>query len=195
MTKVAALLAVALSLAACSSSSSSPSAAAAPTSVSPTPMAVADYVAGVCTAVGTWQTAIKAQGSSFNANTTDVAALKQSWLDFLDGIITETQALVSSIDALGTPDTSEAQAAAETLKTDLTTLETDFQKLREQSASLSTSNQADFMSKFQQILTSFQQDAQAVTQDLSQVPPAFQSAASAAPECQALASASASPSA
>ena len=195
MRQVAALLAVTLSLAACGSSSSSSASSPAPTSASPSATSAADYVAGVCTAIGTWQTTVKQEGSTFNPSTTDVAALKQSWLNFLDGIIKSTQTLVSNIQALGTPDTADAQAAAQRLEADFATLLTDFQKLRDESASLSTSSSSTFMAKFQQLLQQFQQDAQGVTQDLSQVPPEFQSAASAAPECEALASASASPAA
>jgi ElaB/YqjD/DUF883 family membrane-anchored ribosome-binding protein len=193
MKKVAALLTVTLCLAACSSSSSA--VVASPTSPSPTAISVADYVVGVCTAISTWQAGLQAKGSTFNPSTTDVAALKQSWLTFLDGILEETQTLVSSLQALGTPDTADGKAAAERLQADFTTLQADFQKLRDESASLSTDNQSAFMAKFQQILQTFQQDAQAVTQDLSQVPPEFQSAASAAPTCQALASSSPSPAA
>jgi ElaB/YqjD/DUF883 family membrane-anchored ribosome-binding protein len=190
-----ALVVVALSVSACSSSSPSAASGTTTSSPSPTPISATDYVAGVCTAIGTWQATVKQEGSTFNPSTTDVAALKQSWLDFLDGIIKSTQTLVSSIQALGTPDTSDAQAAAERLEADFTTLLADFQKLRDESASLSTSSSSTFMSKFQQLLQQFQQDAQGVTQDLSQVPPEFQSAASAAPECEALASASVSPAA
>jgi ElaB/YqjD/DUF883 family membrane-anchored ribosome-binding protein len=185
----AALLALTLSVAACSSSSSSP-AGTTPTSLSPTPLSVADYVAGVCTAVSTFQTSVKQQGSTFSSSTTDPVALKQSWLSFLDGIIQSTQTLSSSIQALGTPDTSDAQAAADTLKADFATLHSDLQKLRDQSASLSTDNQATFMAGFSQLLKTFQQDVQGVSQDLGQIPTAFQSAASAAPQCQALNSAS-----
>jgi DNA anti-recombination protein RmuC len=194
MKKVAALLAVTLALVACSSSSSSP-ASTAPTSTSSTPLSVADYVAGVCTAFSSFRTSVQQRNASFDPTTTDLTTLKQGWLDFLDGMTQDTQELLSRIEALGTPDTSDAQAAADTFKADFEKLKTDLQTLRDQSASLSTDDQASFMSSFQQLVQTLQQDFQGVGRDLSQLSTGFQSAASAAPECEALNSASPSPSA
>ena len=74
---VSALVVVPLALAGCSSSSS----AAPPTSASASASAglsATDYVTGVCSALTTFQASVQQQQASFNPNTTDLAALKQS---------------------------------------------------------------------------------------------------------------------
>jgi len=191
----AVLVTVAIVATACSSSTTTSPATAAPTSPSPSTLSAADYVAGVCSAMGQYQTDVQKQQASFNPNTTDLAQLKQNWLDFLQGMLTATQTLVSSIDALGVPDTSDGQQAAATLKKDFQTLQADLQKLIDQSQSLSASDPSGFMAQLQPMLTSFQTDMQGFGQDLQQFNGGpLDQAFSQAPECQSLV-ASASPSA
>src|SRR5204863_8370542 len=106
-----ALVAVALLLAACNSSSpstspSSPSTSSAPVSVSPSTTPAADYAAGVCTAISKFRTDVQQQQSSFNPNTSDLKALRKSWITFLSGMQESVQTLLADIDALGTPDVS-----------------------------------------------------------------------------------------
>jgi hypothetical protein len=193
----AVLLALALSLAACSSSSSS----SPGTSGSPSPSATAnalspaDYIAGVCSAMTNYQQDVQQLQTSFNPNQTDLALVKQSWLGFLDGMLASTQTLVSDIEALGVPDTSDGEAAAQALKTDFEQLKTNLQDLRDHSASLSPESPADFMTNFEALITQFQSDMSTFGQDLDQFNgDEIDQAFSNAPECASIAG-SASPSA
>jgi hypothetical protein len=182
-----------LSLVACSSNSSS--SGAAPTSVSPTPLSAVDYINGVCTAIGHYQDSLQQQQAGFTAQTTDLAALKQSWLDLLDGMLASTQKLVADIQGLGVPDTSDGQQAADSLKSDFETLQQDLQQLRDESANLSPTNPASFMSAFEPMIQQFQTDMSNFGQDLQQLNGGeLDQAFSDAPACTAI-SASASPSA
>jgi hypothetical protein len=158
------LVAFAFTTAACSSSSS----AAAPTSASPSPLSAADYVSGVCAALGDYQDSLQQAQSDFTVQTTDLAALKQSWLDLLDGMLTSTQQLVSDIQALGAPDTSEGQQAAETIQSDFERLQQDLQQLRDRSADLEPTDPASFMSSFEPMIQQFQTDMSTFGQDLEQ---------------------------
>jgi hypothetical protein len=194
VTRVAAcVLVIALTLAACSSNDST--SGAAPTSASPSALSAADYVAGLCTAIGNYQDALQQQQAGFTPQTTDLAALKQSWLDLLDGMLASTQKLVVDIQALGVPDTSDGQQAAESLKTDFGTLQQDLQQLRDQSVDLSPTDPAAFMSAFEPMIQQFQTDMSSFGQDLQQLDGGeLDQAFSDAPACADIAG-SASPSA
>src|SRR5436190_7315505 len=188
------LIALVLSATACSSSSSS--SATTSTSASAGAMSAADYAAGVCSAMSTFQSDVQQAQTSFNPNTTDLATLKQSWLSLLDSMIQATQNLVSSIQSLGVPNTSDGQQAAVALKNDFTQLQQDLQNLRDHSDALSPSNPGQFMTNFEPLIQQFQTDMQRIGQDLEQLNGGeLEAAFSQAPECQAITSGSASPSA
>lgn len=187
------LVAFALTAAACSSSSSGVD--ASPTSVPPSALSAADYVGGVCTALGDYQDSLQQAQSNFTVQTADLAALKQSWLDLLDGMLTSTQQLVSDIQALGAPDTSEGQQAADTIQGDFEQLQQDLQQLRDQSADLEPTNPGTFMSSFEPMISKFQTDMSTFGQDLEQFNGGeLDQAFSQAPACAEFASSS-SPSA
>jgi hypothetical protein len=187
------LVALALATAACSSSSSAVDAST--TSVPPSALSAADYVSGVCAALGTYQDSLQQAQSNFTVQTTDLEALKQSWLDLLDGMLTSTQQLVSDIQALGAPDTSEGQQAAETIQKDFEQLQQDLQQLRDRSADLEPTNPASFMSSFEPMIQQFQTDMSTFGQDLEQFNGGeLDQAFSQSPQCAEFAS-SASPSA
>jgi hypothetical protein len=174
-----------LVLVGCSSSSSAGS--GSPSASASGALSATEYVTGVCSALTTFQASVQQQQASFNPNTTDLTALKQSWTDFLDGMIQDTQTLVSDIEALGVPDTSDGQAAADALKTDFGQLQQDLQQLRDQSASLSPTNPASFATDFRSLLQTFGTDLQGFGTDLQQLPSGeLEAAFSAAPGCAAI---------
>src|SRR4051794_29414622 len=120
-----ALVSVAFVAAACSSNSthsdsspSSPSTPSASASASGSTTTAAQYAAGVCTAIDSFRTDVQKEQSGFDPNTSNLAALKKSWITFLTEMQKSTQALVADIDALGTPDVSNGQEAATTIKAD-----------------------------------------------------------------------------
>jgi hypothetical protein len=165
----------------CSSSSTSAVAASASATAGLSP---SDYVVAVCGAFQDYADSVRQRQSAFTPTGSDIAAVKQSWLDFLDGMITDTQTLVTKIEAIGVPDVSDGQAAASTLNADFSKLQSDLQTLRDQSADLPTTSPAAFTSAFRPLLTQFQTDIQGFGQDLNQFSGgALDAAFSAAPEC------------
>jgi hypothetical protein len=179
---VSVLLAAMLLTVGCSSSSTSTSVVASPSAT--TGLSASDYVVAVCGAFQGYADSVKQRQVAFTPTGSDVAAVKQSWLDFLDGMITDTRTLVTKIDALGVPDVSDGQAAASTLQADFSKLGSELQKLRDQSADLPTTSSAAFTAAFRPLLTQFQSDVQGFGQDLNQFSgDAIDAAFSAAPEC------------
>jgi len=192
---VAAVAALVMPLAACSSSSSTtPS---PPSSPSPTAVSASAYAASVCTAVETYQTNVQQQATNFNPNSTDLAVLKQGFLDVLNGILQSTQTLISDVDAAGVPDTPNGQQDADALHTQLETLRQDIQDLIDQAQGLSTTDPVTFTSAFQPMIQKFQADIQQFGQNFEKPnDPQLTVAFKQAPECAKLvASASASASA
>jgi predicted small secreted protein len=187
-----ALVAVAFVAAACSSDSSSSSStsttpsAAAPTSASASTTPVADYAAGVCTAISSFRTDVQQEQSSFNPNTSDLSDLKKSWITFLSGMQKSVQTLVADIDALGTPDVSNGQEAASTIKADFEKLQEDIQTLKDKSSSLSTNDAATFVSSFQTMIKQFQTDMAGFGQDLQTIGASMDTAFANASECKGL---------
>jgi hypothetical protein len=99
-------------------------------------------------------------------------------------MIQHTQTLVSDIEALAVPDTSDGQAATDALKTDFGRLQQDLQQLRDQSASLSPTNPANFATAFQSMLQTFGTGMQGIGSDLEQLPSGeLEAAFSSAPGC------------
>ena len=189
---VSLLLAVTVLAVGCSSSSSAAASTSAPTGASAGLSATA-YVNGVCGAFQDFANAVKQRQDAFKAAGTDIAAVKQAWLDFLDGMVQDTQAIVTKIQSLGVPDVSDGQAAASTLKGEFSTLQSDIQSLRDQSADLPTTSEAAFAAAFQPILQKFQTDLTGFGQELSKFTgDKLDAAFSKAPECANL-SASSSP--
>ena len=185
----AALVVVALS--ACSSSSSSASPSPSPT---PTIVSASAYAASVCTAITTYETNVTQQASNFNANTTDLAVLKQNLLDVLNGIVQSTQTLITDVNAAGIPDTPNGQQDVDTLNTQLLAFQTSIQDLRDQVQNLSTTDPVAFTSAIRPILQKFQTDVQDLGQTFQKPDdPQLTVAFKQAPECASLvASASAS---
>lgn len=190
-----ALVAVAFFAAACSSKStttSAPSTSSAPSpsasaSVSANTIPATAYAAGVCTAINSFRTEVQKQQSAFNPNTSDLAALKKSWISFLTGMQKSTQTLVADINALGSPDVSNGQEAAAAIKADFEKLQKDIQALKEKSGSLSTSDATQFIASFKGMITQFQTDMAGFGQDLQSLGTGLDAAIAQAPECKGLA--------
>jgi phage-related protein len=177
-------IALAVMLLAVGCSSSSTPASVAPSASATAGLSPSDYVVAVCGAFQDYADSVRQRQGAFTPTGSDIAAVKQSWLDFLDGMITDTQTLVTKIEAIGVPDVSDGQAAASTLNADFSKLQSDLQKLRDQSADLPTTSPAAFTSAFRPLLTQFQTDVQGFGQDLNQFSGgALDAAFSAAPEC------------
>jgi hypothetical protein len=98
-----------------------------------------------------------------------------------------TQTLVADINALGSPDVSNGQQAAATIKADFEKLQQDIQSLKEKSGSLSTSDPTQFISSFKGMITQFQTDMAGFGQDLQSIGTGLDAAFAQVPECKGLA--------
>src|SRR3954470_21832760 len=97
-----ALVAVAFVAAACSSNStpsdstpSNPPSTPASTSASASgsTTTAAEYAGGVCTAIDSFRTDVQKEQSGFDPNTSNLSALKKSWIIFLTEMQKSTQTL------------------------------------------------------------------------------------------------------
>jgi hypothetical protein len=140
----------------------------------------------VCTAIDSFRTEVQKEQSGFNPNTSDLNALKKSWISFLSAMQKSTQTLVADINALGSPDVSNGQQAAATIKADFEKLQQDIQSLKEKSGSLSTSDPTQFISSFKGMITQFQTDMAGFGQDLQSIGTGLDAAFAQAPECKGL---------
>jgi hypothetical protein len=144
-------------------------------------------MAGFCTALTDWSSAIQARQGSFNPNASDLESLKQSWIDFLDGVNEDTDTMLETLHGLGTPDVADGEQTATTVIEALTTLGTSFKDLRDQSAKLPTTSPAAFTQQFQTLLTTFQSDVGSFGTSFEQLQSdELESAFSASPECAPL---------
>ena len=198
--RVAAVLAFVVLAGACSKSSSSTTAGPASgdaTSSSPAASApsAAAYVKDACTAMTDWLTAIQTRAGDLSSiSGGDVAAAKTAMLDFLDGVLTDTDTMVSTVEGLGAPDVTDGASAHEALVGVLKQARDLFGGFRDDVADLPTDDPQAFATALTQLGTNLD----ASSSDIGNAFSDFQneeldSAFSAEPACAPLQSASPSP--
>jgi uncharacterized protein YoxC len=144
-------------------------------------------MAGFCGAVTDWSDSIQQRQSGFNPDTSDLDAMKQSWLDFLDGVNEDTDAMLAKLHALGTPDVPNGEETVSAVIDALEEFGASFKDLRDASADLPTTSPAEFTAKFQELLQSFQSDVSSFGDSFDQLQSGeLDSAFSAAPACAPL---------
>jgi hypothetical protein len=190
------VLVVALIGAACNNSSSSSSSnskpssggaiATVPTSPSNSSVPVSDYANGVCSAIKSFQTKVKQEEASLNLNTSDIPSLKQSWLTFLNGVMTATESLVTAIQTLGAPDVPGGQQAAAAVNAEFTKLAHDVQTLKAQSETLPTTSSNAFVAEFKPMIDRFKTDMQGFATDLKSAGGGLDAALGGATSCNGL---------
>lgn len=163
---------IAVSLTACSGSDSD--GAGAGPAVSAT-----DWTKAVCTSLVDWQGAITSRQSSFTPDATDLDALKQGWLDFLDGVLEDTDVMLGEVEGAGVPDVDGGSDAAVALVDAMTGLRGSFQSLRDRSAELPTADATAFSEQLQTLLADLQSDLEGMgtsiegMQDIAELDAAF----------------------
>ena len=155
--RLAAVLAVVLLAGACSSNSSSGT-AGGPTSAETggtqpaQVLSAEEYVKDACTAMTDWLAAIQARSADIsNLPSGDAEAAKSAVLDFLDGVIADTDSMVSTVDGLGPPDVTDGAAAHDALVNVLSDIRDIFQGARDDLDALSTSDPQAFAEALAQI--------------------------------------------
>jgi uncharacterized protein YoxC len=184
-----ALTVAVLVLGGCSSDASSSTSAGASTSATSSGATTSanDFMAGFCGALTDWSDAIRQRQGSFTPDTDDIESLKQSWLDFLDGVNEDTDAMLAKLHDLGTPDVPNGEETVTKVIDALETLGASFQDLRDRSADLPTTSSAAFTQQFGTLLTSFQNDVSSFGDSFDKLQSdELESAFSAAPACAPL---------
>ena len=155
--RAAVMLALVVLASACSSNNSS--IAESPTSggtggsqTTSSALGAEDYVKSACTAMADWLAAIQARaGDLSNLSSGDTEAAKTAVLDFLDGVIADTDTMLSSVDGLGAPDVTDGAAAHEALVGVLSEARDLFQGARDDVDGLSTADTQAFGEALTQI--------------------------------------------
>lgn len=180
------ILALAASLlAACGGDGESTGASEPAASPTETVVPVDEWAAGVCTALGDYTETVQERSTSFVPDTADLASLKQSWIDFLDGMVTDTQALITEIQALGKPDIADSDSA-QALTDSLESVRSSMQGIRDAADGLDDSNPIAFLEEFQAALEEFQASATDATSALQELPAEISAAIEDQPDCAAL---------
>jgi hypothetical protein len=166
-----ALLVFALLLGACGGSDEkSDSASEGSTDTAQTTTITADKFAGaVCGALSSWLTDIQDRAASLTPDATDAAATQATLVDFLDGLVTSTDEMITKIESAGVPDTDGGQEAQSAVLDSLENVKTLFEESRDKVAGLSTDDPKAFGQALQSIGTDLQDAADGATSSLDSI--------------------------
>jgi hypothetical protein len=103
-----------------------------------------EYATGTCTAISGWIDAITARASDLSDVPPDATAGQEVMLDFLDGVLDDTDSMISEVEGLGVPDVDEGEAASTALLSALNQVRDLYQGLRDSVADLDTSDPTAF---------------------------------------------------
>jgi hypothetical protein len=112
-----------------------------------------EYATGACTAINDWITSITTRASGLAVEQTDPAAGQGFMLEFLDGVITDTDAMITEVEALGVPDVEDGEAASTALLGALSQVRDLYQGLRDSVADLDTSDPTAFATALSELTT------------------------------------------
>jgi hypothetical protein len=112
-----------------------------------------EYATGTCTAINDWITSIQDRATGLSDVPPDATAGQDVMLDFLDGVISDTDALIGEVEALGVPDVPEGEAASEALLGVLGQVRDLYQGIRDSVADLDTSDPTAFASALGELST------------------------------------------
>jgi hypothetical protein len=145
------------------------------------------YATGACTAINDWLTGIQARATDLTPDPTDASAGQDAMLEFLDGTIADTDAMISDIEDLGVPDVEDGEAASATLLEALGQVRDVYQNLRDSVADLDTSDPTAFASALGELSTGLDSSSSDVGSALEEFQNGDLAAAfRAAPACEAL---------
>jgi ElaB/YqjD/DUF883 family membrane-anchored ribosome-binding protein len=132
-------------------------------------LSAGDYAKQACDTMQTWVTSVQQRSQGFQPSGSNLESVKTAWLDFLDGVIADTDQMLSDLEALGTPAVDGAEEAVTQLTGALQRLNDAFTTLRDDSAQLSTADPAQFQKDFQALLKNFQSEMSGMGDAFSQI--------------------------
>jgi hypothetical protein len=189
----AGLVLVSLSLlAACSNGDPAPPEQGTPAEAPTEATAPADYVAGLCAAVVSFQTDLEAENASLQESISgdepDPADLKAALESFLAALSDRSQRLVDEVDALGTPDVDNGEDVRSALTSAIEQVVTLFDEARSDIAALATDDLAALEEGFIAAGAKLQEAAVGISGSLDGLSsPELKEAAADAPSCDEVA--------
>jgi hypothetical protein len=152
----------------------------------PDTVSATEYTTGVCGAVAGWVDDIQGLNEDLQASLdpNDLDALKDVMVDFLDGVVTATDSVITEVEGVGVPDVDNGEAAAETVITALRDSKAIFEDARDRVDGLSTADPAAFGEELQALGTDLQTSMSEIGGELEQfASPELDEAANDVPEC------------
>ena len=125
------------------------------------------YAADICTAVGDWVTAIQ-DGASEITTSADASSGVEVLQSFLEDAVTETEALISSVEDAGAPDVDGGEEFADQLRAAFDEAKTVLEDARDQAADLPADDPAAFSTAAADLGTSVQEALGTVGSELSE---------------------------
>jgi uncharacterized protein YoxC len=195
VTRVAITLVLFLAAGACSDgSSASPGSGGTSSGGGSETISAADYANGVCTAVKDWVTALQDGSQQYQdsipatPDPSNLGGIKDSLVSFVDSVVTETNAMIDQIQALGTPDVDGGSEVAQNVQAALQTVQDTYTQLQQDIESLDATNPAEMVTKLGAMSAQLQQgssEVQAAFQKLDENAD-MKTAGENAPACQEL---------
>ncbi len=188
--RVAFVVGAFLLLTACNNATSETTASGSPSGPASSATTAREYVKGVCGAITTWQQAIQSRASALQSNAAslvDPSTGKQALAGFFDGVIADTDSMLSAIKDLGTPDVANGAADSAAFLDALTKVRDAFQHARDKIDQLPTNSAIAFQNGAQQLVSSMSTEIKAAGTSLSNLNnPELEIASKAEPACSSL---------
>lgn len=151
-----------------------------------------EYARGVCSAIGTWIDDVMAlqQDLQENLDPTSLDSLKDAMVGFMEDMVSSTDTVISDVEAVGTPDVDNGEAAAEAVLTALRGVRTVFQDAGDRVADLGTDDPQAFASELQSMATDVQSSVSDIGSEFDQFEsPELKEVFEDVPECDEVAAA------
>ena len=153
-----------------------------------------EYATGVCGAIAGWVDDIQGLNQDLQANlgpvSTDIDALKEVMVGFLEDVTAATESVIDEVEAVGIPDVEDGQAAGDAVLTALSDSRDVFQDAHDRVEGLSTADPAVFGEELQTLGTDLQSSMSGIGSELDQfASPELDEASKDIPECQEVAAA------
>jgi hypothetical protein len=167
----------------------SPAPVESPTSEGPAAVSAETYVSSLCSALQNWITALQ-EGQAEVQGTVEpgnAESGKQALATFFDGAVADTQTMISTVEAIGTPDVDGGDTIAQELLFRFTEAKTALEGTRAQVDTLPTDNPQAFAAAATELGGAIQTQLESVGDALSTISqPDLDAATNADPTCQSL---------
>jgi hypothetical protein len=149
-----------------------------------------DYVAGVCGAAATWETAIQTETSQFEAQSKSASSLdegKTIFVAYVDQVVKDTDTMVTVIDGLEPPAVANGEQIRAAVASALQKVKSAFQDADAKAQQIDTNSTTAYVNGLTAIGTDIESTLSGLGDPLANLPNAeLEQAAKADPNCQKL---------